>query len=282
MPVTNWTTTYIDGKAFLVIDVAKFRIPLDWDPSSNMFIAVAAPDGGIGGFPALVQGDDGVPPDLDTTINFTALAWDDPTADSASFTELSENLYRLNLVLHNGPPGDTAAYNLLDADDITGSPVAKKILVVSTGAAGFEYQSQKVGDIYWPASFNSAPSGNPSYTIGQVGIPAQPFDWRPDPSGWCVVTGTSADLRVDLIARLNVEASGNIVGRGRSHTGQNLEGFSTHLTSGPPPASADAYNRVAAGAAATIFFRVERIAGAATFTTTATDTYLSVKVQPIP
>jgi hypothetical protein len=45
MPVTNWNTTTIDGKQYLVIDMAKLRVPLDWDPSSNVFLAVAAPDG---------------------------------------------------------------------------------------------------------------------------------------------------------------------------------------------------------------------------------------------
>ena len=34
MPVTNWTTTTIDGKEYLVIDTAKFSIQLDWDTNS--------------------------------------------------------------------------------------------------------------------------------------------------------------------------------------------------------------------------------------------------------
>ena len=116
--MTTWNQTYIDGKPYLVIDVAKFRIPLDWDPSSNMFMAVAAPDGGLGNFPALVRGDDGATPDIDTVINFSALAWNDPTPDYASWTEVSANLYRLNLGLHTGEPGDSGEYNLIDADDL--------------------------------------------------------------------------------------------------------------------------------------------------------------------
>lgn len=282
MPVTNWNTTYIDGKPYLVIDIAKFRIPLDWDPSSNMFFAVAAPDGGLGGFPALVQGDDGATPDLDTTINFTPLAWNDPTPDSASWTELSANLYRLNLALHKGAPGDPTAFNLIDADDITGTPIAKKILVVNSAGNGFDYAFQAIGDEFWPATFNNTPSGNPSYTLGTVSVPPQPRDWRPDCTGWCVVTGTGTDVRVDLVARLNTETSGNIVARGRGHSGQNTEGFATVLASGPPAGSANGYNKVLANTAATIFFRAERVTGAATFTTTATDTYFNVKVRPVP
>lgn len=282
MPVTTWNTTYIDGKPYLVIDVAKFRIPLDWDPSSNMFIAVSAPDGGLGGFPALVRGDDGATPDIDTTINFTALAWNDATPDSASWTELSANLYRLNLSLHTGEPGDSGSYNLIDADDIAGTPVLGKMLVVNAAGDGFEYITPKVGGEYWPAGFANTPSGQPSYTLGTVSIPAQDFDWRPDCSGWCVITGTGADVRVDLVARLNIESAGNILARGRGRIGQNIDGVPTILSSGPPAGSADDYTRVLAGQPAIIYFRAERTTGAQTFTTTNVDTWFNVKVRPVP
>lgn len=282
MPVTTWNTTYIDGKPYLVIDVAKFRIPLDWDPSSNMFIAVASPEGGLGNFPALVRGDDGATPDIDTTINFTALDWDNPTPDYATWSETSANLYRLNLGLHTGRPGDSGSYDLMDADDIAGTPVAGQMIVVNSAADGFEYITPKVGDMYWPAGFNNTPSGNPGYTLGQVSIPPQKFAWRPECAGWCVITGTGADVRVDLLARLNVETAGNIVARGRGIIGQNLAGIPTILASGPPAGSADDYNLVPANSPAIIYFRAERTTGANTFTTTNVDTYFSVRVRPVP
>lgn len=282
MPVTTWNTTYIDGKPYLVIDVAKFRIPLDWDPSSNMFMAVAAPEGGLGNFPALVRGDDGFTPDIDTTINFTALAWDNPTPDSASWTELSANLYRLNLSLHTGEPGDSGVYELKDADDLTGTLVAGKMIVVNSAADGFEYASTRFGGEYWPAGFANTPSGNPQWTLCAVSVPAQDFDWRPDCSGWCVITGTGSDVRVDLVARLNIESAGNIVARGRGRIGQNIDGIPTILASGPPAGSADDYTLVPAGAPAIIYFRAERTAGANTFTTTTVDTFFNVKVRPVP
>lgn len=282
MPVTNWNTTYINGKQYLVIDVAQFRVPLDWDPSSNMFIAVAAPDGGLGNFPALVRGDDGRTPDIDATINFAALDFDDPTPDSASWSEISNNLYRLNLSLHKGATGSVASYNLIDADDIAGTIGAGKIIVVNSGATGFEYAHPKVGDTFWPATIVNTPSGNAAYTLCQVSVPAQNFDWRPDVSGWCVITGTGADVQVDLIARLNNATSGNIVGRGRGHVGVNSEGFATVLTSGPPAGSADAYNKVSSGAAATIYLRAERQSGSNTFTTSGTGTQFGVRVRPVP
>lgn len=282
MPVTTWNTTYIDGKPYLVIDVAKFRIPLDWDPSSNMFFAVAAPEGGLGNFPALVRGDDGATPDIDTLINFEAMDWDNPTPDYASWSEVSANLYRLNLGLHTGRPGDSGVYDLKDADDIAGTIAAGKMLIVNSAADGFEYITPKVGGEYWPASFNNTPSGQPQYTLGVVSIPAQDFDWRPDCTGWCVVTGTGADVRVDLVARINIESAGNICARGRGRIGQNIDGVPTVLVSGPPAGSAPDYTLIPAGSPAIIYFRAERTTGGQTFTTTAVDTYFNVKVRPEP
>lgn len=282
MAVTTWNTTYIDGKPYLVIDVAKFRIPLDWDPSSNMFFAVSAPDGGLGNFPALVRGDDGATPDIDTAINFEAMDWDDPTPDYATWTETSANVYRLNLGLHTGRPGDSGVYNLADADDLTGTKTAGRMIIVNAAGTGYEYASQRVGDEYWPSAFANTPSGQPQYTLGQVSIPAQDFPWRPDCSGWCVITGTGADVRVDLVARLNIETAGNILARGRGVIGQNLAGIPTILTSGPPAGVVDEYNIIAAGTPAVIYFRAERTSGAQTFTTTAVDTWFNVKVRPVP
>lgn len=282
MPVTNWTTTTIDGKEYLVIDVAKFRIPLDWDPSSSMFIAVAAPDGGLGSFPGLVQGDPGPAPTIDTAINFTPLAAGDPTPDSASWTKTGTSTYKLNLALHNGAKGDAASFNLVDADDLDGSPAAGKIIVVKAGGVGFEYASQKSGDEFWPALINNTPTGNSAYTLCQVSIPAQPWAWRPQVAGWCVVSGTGADVQVDLVARLNDEAAGKVLGRGRGRIGQNADGSPTVLVSGPPSGSPADHNRIAAGAAATIFLRAERQSGSQTFSTVGSATQFSVRVCPVP
>jgi hypothetical protein len=281
MPVTNWTTTTIDGKEYLVIDTAKFRIPLDWDPSSNMFIAVAAPDGGLGSFPGLVQGDPGPAPVIDTAINFTALPAGDPTPDSASWTKISTNMYKLNLAVHAGPKGDAASFKLVDADDLAGTPTAGKIIVASGTSSGFEYAAQKVGDEYWPAMINNTPTGNSAYTLCQVSIPPQQFAWRPQVSGWCVISGTGSDVQVDLIARLNDQGAGKIMGRGRGRIGQNADGFSTVLSSGPPAGSPADYNKIAAGAAATIFLRAERQSGSQTFSTVGSATAFSVRVCPV-
>jgi hypothetical protein len=283
VPVINWNTTIIDGREWLVVDLAKFRIPLEFDPESNMFLAIAVPDGGIGNFPALVQGDSGSTPQLDTVIDFTALAHDDPTPAYASLTETSPDIYQLNIGLHEGEPGENGD-TVLDPADFS-DVLPGKMIVVNALSDGFELQSPKIGDSYWPTSIANTPSGNSAYTLCTVGIPAQGFDWRPSVSGWCVMNGTGADVAVDLIARLDNASSGNIVGMAYGYapatTTPWLMPMHT-LVDGPPTNSADGYNKVLAGDAATIYLRAERRTGTETFTTSGTTTRFKVKVDPVP
>lgn len=281
MPTTTWNTTTIDGKEYLVIDTAQFRVPLDWDASSNMFIAVASPTGGLGSFPALVKGDTGDPPTLDT-INFTALEADDPTPDSATWNEISPGVYSLDLYLHKGPQGIDGDTILTPSD--FGTPVYGHQLQVNATLDDMELVAPKVGYRYVPATISNTPSGNPNYTLCSVAIPAQPFDWRPEVYGQCLFNTTWVDVTVDLVARLNNATSGNIVGRG---FGFARSGYETLwqlvvMSPGPPAAATTDYDLVTAGAAATIYLRAERQAGTGTFTTTASRTHFGVRVCPVP
>lgn len=279
IPTTTWNTTTIDGAEFLVIDTAKFRVPLDWDPNSNMFIAVAAPTGGLGSFPALVKGDTGDTPTLDT-VNYTVLEADDPTADTATFTETSPGHYDLDLTIHKGPQGDVGDTIVTPSD--FGTPVVGYIPVVNDALDSFDLVPVKVGDRFIPGSIASAPAGQPTYTIASVAVPAQNFDWRPDVYGHCLITTTSYNIDVDLIARLNNEVSGSIVGRGFTTQPYGTYVRPAWLSSGPPAGASASYDKVNAGEAATVHLRVERQAGTDTFTTTASKTAFCVRVRPIP
>lgn len=284
--VTTWNVAVIDGKRYLVVDVAKFRIPLEWDPSSNMFFAVCAPDGGLGNIPALLKGDDGDTPELDTSIVFTALEPDDVTPDFASWTETAPNVYQLHLGLHKGLKGDDGVMILNPTD--YGTPVAGRTIVLNDTLDAFVYQAIKVGDRYRPASFANAPSGNPAYTLAAIPIPAQPWDWRPSLEGQCVITGTGADFQGNYLVRLstagvvNGETAGPIVASGFGPVGVNAGAYSTVLSSAMAAGSADTADKVLAGNAATLYVRVERQTGANTFTTLAATTLCEARVNPIP
>jgi hypothetical protein len=280
-PVTTWNTTTINGVEMLVIDMARLVVPLDFDPSSNMFLAVGVPTGGYGNLPILLQGLPGATPTFDPAINLTVLASTDPTANSASLTPLGGNVYQANLTLHAGPPG-TAGTSVLNPSAY-GTPLATHLLVVNSTANGFAYQAQMVGDSYWPATILSTPAGNPTYTLCSVPVPAQLFAWRPQVSGQCVITGTGANVRANLVVRLGGAGSGEpIVGQGFGPIGVNSAGISTGLSAGPPAGSASNYNTVPAGVATTVYFNVERQSGTDTFTTASATTTFEVFVQSIP
>lgn len=286
MTITNWNTTFIDGKPFLVIDVAKFRIPLDWDPSSNMFIAVAAPDGGLGNFPALVRGDDGAAANIDTSILYTPLDFEDPTPEFASFSEIAPQVWQLSLGLRRGAPGTDGVMVLNPLE--YGTPVARRILQLKDDLSGFEYVAQKCGNRYLPATILNVPTGNPSYTMCAIGIEAQPFDYYPEIEGQTVFTGTGSDVRVNLYARLsttgiiNGETAGPLVGQGFGPIGVNAAGIATVFSSCPPAGSVDVYGKVLAGNSATVFVRGERQAGGNTFSTDSSTSCYKVRVAPIP
>jgi len=285
MAVLTWSVTTIDGSDWLVFDVTKFRVPLDWDPSAGMFIAVCMPDGGLGSLPVLAKGDPGDTPTLALPVNLTALEATDPTVDSASWTATGTDTYQLNLTLHKGAQG-TPGTSTLDATAY-GTPLPKKILVVNSTSDGFVYQTQKIGDRYVPAVLHSAPAGNPTYTLGSVAIPAQDFDYRPTPVGQSVITPTAGDVVADLVARVvwttgQTETSGPIVGRGVGVAALVPPLPPTVLSPGPPAGSIDSYDKVLAGNAATVYLRVERQAGLGTFTTDAATTHYGVRVSPVP
>lgn len=287
MPVTDWYETTIDGQQWLIIGLTQLRIPLPFDPNNPIFLAVAPPVGGIAAIPALVKGDPGFPIQIDEDVDFTALEHDDPTPDFAILelvspaTEVSGPAYKLHLGLHKGQKGDDGAA-VLDPEDYETEDepaLPGKMLVANEDVSGFIFATQKVGDTYYPAVLNNTAPGNPNSTLGVVVLPAHDFDIRVEPRAQTIVAPTGSNVRVDLIARLNGETNGNDIGRCFGITGANER---LVLTPGPGPGQPDSYDKVSKGATATIHLRAERQQGSDTFTTNASTTRFSVKVNPIP
>jgi hypothetical protein len=252
-------------------------IPLDWDPSSNVVLLVAAPTGGVLDYPALATGDPGATAIIDNAINFTALDATDPTQDSANFTTLSPGVYQLNLTLHRGPAGLAALLQISTASDLSGTPIAGYTIVLNSTLNGFVYTPVKVGDLWLPATISNTASGNPVSQLCVVGVLQQPFDWRAQAVGYTVVTGTGTDVITDYVARLNA-TNGNDIGRCPGITSTER----LTLSDVPPAGSADTWTRIHAGAAANIYFMAERQTGTNTFTTSNTTTRAGVRVCPCP
>lgn len=265
--------------------MGQVRIPKAFDPTSKTAVILLGPEGGIAEIPALVKGDPGQPANLDETINFTALAHDDPTVDSATFTTLDPGssttppLYRLNLALHKGSPGAAGTSSILSASDITGTATDGYIVAKKAGEAKAQWVPQRVGGQYWPAVYaNTSGVDGQNRTLASIPIPAQPFDYRIRVHAQCIIAGT-ANTRVDLIARLNNAQSGDIVGRGFGLPGAVNDRVS--VVSGVAAGSAATVGKVAAGAAATVFLRAEQQASTTdAYTTSAATTMFMVEVAP--
>lgn len=283
MAFAEWTE---DEQYF--IWTGDVRIPKTYDPTTKSAIILLGPEGGIAEIPALVKGDPGQPATIDPLISFTALAWDDPTEDSASFTLITPGtdatppVYRLALALHRGAPGDPGTFEVLAADDVTGTAVDGYILTKATVSEQdvLVWSPQKVGGQYWPASIaNTSGEDGQNRTLASVSIPAQPFDWRPRVHGQCVIAGT-ASTRVDLVARLDNAASGDVVGRAFGQVGATPP--TAVLVSGVPAGSALSVGLVSAGQAATVFLRAEQQASTTdTYSTAGVTTSFMVEVCPV-
>jgi len=278
-----WT----DDERFYVWQ-GEVRIPKTFDPSTKAAVIMLGPPGGIAEIPALVKGDPGLPASIDTSIDFTVLAYDDPTSDSASFTLLTPAtdttppVYRLELALHEGAPGSAGSNTILDSTDLTGTAVDGYVLAKTTvsGNNRVTYVAQKVGDQYWPASIsNTTGTDGQNRTLATVSIPAQPFDYRLRVFGQAIISGT-ANTRVDLIARLNNASSGDIIGRSYGVVGATPP--PNVLVSGPPTGSSSTAGKIPAGNAATVFLRAEQQASTTdAYTTSASTTSFMVEVAPI-
>ncbi len=273
-----WPTTP-DGQFYLF----EGRVLIPIDPSTGTAQLLLRPQGGLGvALPAIATGATGATPTIDTNITFTELAYNDATPAGASWTQTSPGVYKLTLSVHEGDPGAAGSSGTVSgASDLSGTPVYKKIIQVNAGLNGFDYATQRVGDRYIPASINNISAGNPQATLCSVAVPALDFDWRPQCTGQCVVTGTSSDVRVDLLARLNNASSGNIVARAIAGGIIGVSPPTHSLVPGPPAGSADTYDKVLTGNAATIYFTAERQSGTGTFTTSASTTTFQVRVCPI-
>lgn len=284
--MTPYEITDSAGRRWWILDTSglavQLRIPLDWDPSTGMMVAVS-PAGIVLDMPLFLKGNNGDSPNI-RNINLTELAWNDPTPASGSSTLVSDGdgvnppEFDINLALHGGQPG-TNGTSVLDPTQY-GSPLPGLTLVVNGTSNGFVYQHQLCGDEYYPVNTDvvAAVSGHANSTIATVHVPAQPFAWRPEVNGQTNVASSGAGITVNLYARLNNATTGQIVSQcfGVSGLSDRLI-----LSPGMPTGAATSANLVAANTAAVIYLTTELQSGSATYTTTPVTTSCRVKVNPV-
>lgn len=275
----SWPTT-ADGDYYIM----ECQALLPVDPDIGVALLAIRPQGGMGiNIPAIEKGDPGKHTKFQTAVDFTALEPDDPTEDSAEVVEVVpgsdtvSQVVKLKLALHKGEKGDDGDATW-DPTDLEEYPEPGYVPAVNGDADGFDLVPLKVGDEYWPTSISNSGTDDANTTLCPISVPAQPFDWRPEIKAETTVTQVSGSCSVDLIARLNGETSGNIVGRCFGLGGTER----LQITSAPPPNSTDSFNKVLAGQAATIYIRVEKQTGSGTYTTSNSTSVASVRVCPVP
>lgn len=277
---SDWTKTP-DGQWWR----AEGELLLPVDPRGVAVVMLRSKNGIGVGFSAVEKGDPGVPANFDTVVNHTSLAYDDPTPESASLTVITPpttttpGVWRVNLATRRGQPGEDGE-SVWDPTDLSENPVAGQIPVVDGAATGFELVAQKIPEVFYPGAINNTGSGNVNSSLAQIAIPSRPWPRRIRGLGYTVVTGEADDVRVDLLARLNGESGGNIVGRCQGIT------RTERLTMSPGKpietgTAADAYDMLAANTAGIVYIKCERQAGSVTYTTSASTSQFSVEALPL-
>lgn len=271
MATTEWRTEYRNGERWLILSLAELGFKIDYEADSGLFLAAAAPLGldtlGRSNIPALLKGDPGFAPSLELTSD-TILDADDPTEDSfaitliAPATDVSGPVYGVDVVRHKGAKGDPGDATW-DPTDLSETPLVGQIPAVAAGGTSFELVPQKLSSTYWPASITSVPTGTTAgYTMATVPIDPEPFDRLVSVEGTARVTGSSSSLVVDLVARIEDETAGAVVGRCYGLSGQTDRLI---LTDAPDAGASLASVKIPANESWNVYFRTEKQSGSATY-----------------
>lgn len=268
-----WRTEYRDGVRWLFCNLAELGFRLDDDgQASGMYLAVAAPLGGVASLGnILAKGDQGFSPSL-MLSSFTELDADDPTPASAALnilaeqTDVSGPVYGLDLTLHRGAQGEAGTVTVVPSD--YGTPQLGWIPAVAAGLAAFELVPQKVTQMYWPASVTDVPTGTTAgFTMTTIPIAAAPFDRYVIPTGEVqVVASSGTNLRCDLVAHLDDETGTKIVGRSFGVAGASDK---LSLIGYPPAGTLASATKILAGNSANVYFRTEKQSGSSSYSSVA-------------
>ena len=269
-----WRTEYRDGVRWLFCNLAELGFRLDDDgQASGMFLAVAAPLGGIASLGnILAKGDRGFSPSIEMS-SFVELDADDPTPGSVSLnllaeaTDVSGPVYGLDVVLHRGATGEAGTV-VFNPGAISATPQLGWIPAVAAGLTEFELVPQRVPTMHWPASVTDVPSGTTAgFTMTTVPIAAVPYDRYVIPTGEVQVVALSGtNLRVDLVAHLDDETGTKIVGRSFGVAGAKDK---LSLIGYPSAGTTSSATKILANNPANVYFRTEKQAGSSAYSSVA-------------
>lgn len=290
----------IDGNNITITN-ATIQVVNGANDETGVSYIIITPDGGVGVLPFVAQGLPGQPTLFDTItlVQLAAgVALPVPNPVKTLIDPGGAGIparYALTFYLNQGITGATGTPSISLATDLATTPALgaatdKFTLIYRNSDAKFVPTAQKVGDRWIQSTIAATSFTNTSpRLLTTIAIPAQPFDWYPEAFAATIVTG-SVDTRVDLIVRLNNQATGDQVAFGKGLLGANAAGIQTVAIPQSPEGSAvpGAYGKVLATVAANLYLRAEQQAASSNSWSTPVSTGVSpgttfwVKVNPVP
>jgi hypothetical protein len=288
-PLNTWTVN-ADGS---VTFNGTVNFPAGTNLASGAGIAIFGPNGGTTNFPAVEQGEPGLPPIINFTVTQvafgTTLPSPNPTVTlvTAGGAGVASE-YNVTIFLNAGEPGTATVDTATLTAAIEGTAAALFDIGFDATNNELQWQPKLVGNWYYSGTVGATDSTTVTVkNMTSIAVPGQPFAWWPEVAGYGNVVG-AVDTRVDIVARLNSSTPASGTGSG-SGTGQELgRGFGAAGAT-PPPTSVvpnmlaiGSDNIVAAGTAATIFFNAENQTSSSNAWNTTSSAFFQVRPSPVP
>ncbi|QIS06752.1 hypothetical protein F5X71_34570 [Nocardia brasiliensis] len=230
------------------------------DPlSTGVATLTLTPAGGVSNLPALVNGEPGVPPRFRNVVVHQVPYGTTPPAPTWTLVSPggagTASVYDLDIHLNSGQQG-AAGTNaaVLTAGDVVSTGIQdgwELIYSAATAKLVAGPPRRVIGPFI--SAFNAPYNGNAgSYVVSTIGIPAQPWAWRPRASAHLYVGGTP-NVHVDAVVRLGDPVAGDIVGYGLGVTGAGPVPVNVVPHFGGAITGTSTYGQIAAGTAATLY-----------------------------
>ncbi|MDY0112717.1 MAG: hypothetical protein RBS21_00395 [Corynebacterium sp.] len=253
---------YAEG-SYAFVGVTLF--PAGINPGSTQTaVVVLGPSGAQANLSAVATGPPGPAATL-RNANLTQVPYGDALpSPAAQFVEILPGVYDLDIALNSGAPGQSGAFAIAQATDLSAVPADKNIIQYDAGTSKFNPVTLPI-----VAAFNAtgiAATGSSAgnvRTLSSIAVPPIARPWIPLVAATAEIVGT-ANTQVDLVARvggaLNSQ-SGVEVARGMGTLSSAAISVSAIQPTFMGGLLTSAFGQVAAGSGATIYLNCEEQQG---------------------
>jgi hypothetical protein len=272
--------------------------PAGTNLASGVGVCIFGPGGGQANFGVIADGAPGLPPVIQFVTEQVAYGTALPSVNPATVLVSPggpgvASVYNVTSYVNAGAPGATGPNSVLAATDVAGTPATGQGLIYrptggSGGVPAAVWETPKVGGWYSLSGISgTASTTSANRLLDSITIPAQAWPSVFEVFARCLVVG-AVDTRVDLVARLGDQASGDQLCYCEGQTGTTPPTLVANPDFGvsmPGSSTAGYYSIghavVPAGTSGIVYLRAEnQTASSNPWSTGAAS--LSVKVTPVP